>query len=85
MAGDPPRFDSDALYVVVDRVRRKRRIHFRDVAAEAGLSASTLTRIGQGRNPDADNLVRLLAWLGTTDLAPFIAPSVPSTKEPTDQ
>lgn len=67
-----PRVDPDALYVALDRQRRQRRMQWRTVAAESGVSPSTLTRIGQARRPDADGLVRLLAWLGTTDLAPFI-------------
>lgn len=66
-----PTFDPDALYVALDRVRRKRRMQWRQVACEAGVSASTLTRIGQGRTCNADGLVRLLAWLGTTDIGPF--------------
>jgi transcriptional regulator with XRE-family HTH domain len=66
------RFNSDALYVEIDRRRRRRRIRWREVATEAGVSASTLTRLGQGRRPDADGVVRLMIWLGTTDLAPFI-------------
>jgi transcriptional regulator with XRE-family HTH domain len=65
-------FDPDALYVALDRKRREAGIRWRDVAKQAGVSASTLTRIGQFKRPDADGVVRLLAWLGTTDLAPFI-------------
>ncbi|MGC5033057.1 hypothetical protein [Micromonospora sp. DT229] len=68
--------DPDALYVAIDRQRRRRRMQWRTVAAEAGVSASTLTRIGQGHRPDANGLVRLLLWLGTTDLAPFISGAV---------
>ena len=77
-------FDHDALYVAIDRIRRQRRIHFRDIAAEAKVTPSTLTRIGQGSKPDADSLIRLLAWLGTTDLAPFIrrAPEGAPTESP---
>lgn len=65
-------FDPDALYVALDRQRRTRRLTWRGVAAEAGVSPSTLTRVGQFKRPDADGLVRLLAWLGTTDLAPYV-------------
>jgi transcriptional regulator with XRE-family HTH domain len=66
------RFDVEALYTAIDRRRRTHHLHFRDVAAQSGVSPSTLTRLGQGRHPDVDGLVRLLAWLGTTDLAPFL-------------
>jgi hypothetical protein len=77
-----PSLDTEALYTAVDRQRRTRRIYWRDVAAEAGVSASGLTRLGHGHRPDADCLVRLLVWLGTTDLAAFIAQ--PTTEETTD-
>lgn len=69
---DLAHLDPDALYVALDRQRRRRRMQWRTVATEASVSASTLTRIGQGCRPDANGLVRLLAWLGTTDLAPYI-------------
>jgi transcriptional regulator with XRE-family HTH domain len=65
-------FDADALYVALDRKRRAQRLYWRDVAAEAGTSPSTFSRIAQLKKPDADTLVRLLLWLGATDVAPFI-------------
>lgn len=77
---DGAHLDVEALFTAVDRQRRARRIRFRDVADEAGISASTLTRLGYGRRPDVDGLVRLLLWLGTTDVDPFIAqePGMPT-------
>jgi len=71
------RLDVDALYVALDRRRRHSRLKWRDVAAQAGISPSTCTRLGQGRRPDADGLVRILAWLNTTDLAPYITTTPP--------
>jgi hypothetical protein len=67
-----PVFDPDALYVALDRRRRQDKLRWRDVAHQAGVSASTLTRISQLKHPDANSLVRLLSWLGDTDLAPYI-------------
>lgn len=67
-----PSLDVEALYTALDRQRRARHSYWRDVAAEAGISASTFVRLGQGKRPDADGLVRLLAWLGTTDVAPYV-------------
>lgn len=72
------RLDPDALYVALDRKRRTKRMSWRDVAAEVGVSPSTLSRIGQDKRPDADGLVRLLLWLGTTDLGPYIVCGGPS-------
>jgi transcriptional regulator with XRE-family HTH domain len=37
---------------------------WKDVAAEAKVSASTLTRMAQGKRPDVDGLAALLAWSG---------------------
>jgi transcriptional regulator with XRE-family HTH domain len=55
--------DVPALAAAVTSVARHRKISMRDVAAETGLSPSTLTRLTQGQKPDADGLVTLLAWL----------------------
>ena len=55
--------DVQALAAAVETVARHRGISNRDVAAETGLSASTITRLSQGQKPDADGLVTLLAWL----------------------
>lgn len=68
------RLDCEALYTAIDRERRKRRIRgTREVLRQAGIGGpSLLTRLGQGHGPSADNLIRLLTWLGTADLAPFI-------------
>jgi hypothetical protein len=68
------RFDPEALYVAVDRRRRELRISSREVLRQIGEhTPSSLTRIGQGRQPSADLLVRLLHWLGEMDLAPYVA------------
>jgi hypothetical protein len=64
--------DVDELYVALDRQRRTRRMSWRGVAAEAGTSPSTLTRMAYGASPNADALIRLLLWLGTTDVASFV-------------
>lgn len=68
---DRPTLDPDALYVALDRQRRQRRIQWRQIAREAGVSPSTLTRIGQGHMIYADALVRLMAWLGADSIAAF--------------
>lgn len=64
--GDRPAFDADAFYEVLDAERSQRRLTWKDVAAQAGVSASTLTRLGQGRRPDVDSFARLVAWGGFT-------------------
>lgn len=65
--------DVAALTAAVETVTRHRKISMRDVAAETGLSPSTLTRLAQGQKPDADALVTLLAWLNA-EAATFAVP-----------
>lgn len=65
--------DTEALYVAIDRRRRELRITRREVLRQIGeRTPSALTRLGQGGHPSADQLIRLLTWLGETDLKPYI-------------
>ena len=66
-------FDGDALYGALDAVRQARNLTWKQVAAESGVSASTLTRMAQGRRPDLDSLASLSAWSGlqTDDFVRF--------------
>ena len=58
------RFDVAALHAALDSERLSRRLTWKDVAAQSGVSASTLTRLSQGRQPDVNSLAALTAWLG---------------------
>lgn len=58
------RLDTDALHLAIYARMHARNLTSRQVAAQVGVSASTLTRIKHGKCPDADALVSLLAWLG---------------------
>ena len=58
------RFDADGFYSALDAERLSRQYTWRMVAGEAGVSASTLTRMAQGRRPDVDSLAALVAWSG---------------------
>jgi transcriptional regulator with XRE-family HTH domain len=55
-------FDNEAFFAALDAERIGRAMHWKAVAAEAGVSASTLTRIGQGRRPDVDSFAALVSW-----------------------
>jgi transcriptional regulator with XRE-family HTH domain len=71
-----PRLDVEALYVALDRKRRQLRISGAEVLRQSGVgdtSRSTWTRIAHGQGLSADNLVRLLVWLGETDVKAFVA------------
>jgi transcriptional regulator with XRE-family HTH domain len=64
--GDRTAFDADTFYHVLDAERSERGLTWKDVAAQTGVSQSTLTRLGQGRRPDVDSFARLVAWGGFT-------------------
>jgi len=57
-------FDNEAFFAALDAKRSTRRITWKQVAEETGVSASTLTRMAQGRRPDVDGLAALLRWSG---------------------
>jgi transcriptional regulator with XRE-family HTH domain len=57
-------FDADAFYEALDSTRLARKKNWKEVAAAAGISASTLTRMAQGKRPDVDSLAALAAWSG---------------------
>lgn len=64
-----PDFDTAGFYSALDVARERRSLSWRQFAREAGVSPSTLTRVGQGRRPDADSLVRLCSFAGLDPLS----------------
>ena len=64
MLGDDKGFDGDAFYRALQITVTARSKNWKQVAAETGISASTLTRMAQGRRPDAASLAALSAWAG---------------------
>ena len=58
------KFDGDAFYAALDSVREGKGMTWRRVAMDAGVSASTFTRLSQGKRPDVDSLTALCAWAG---------------------
>ncbi len=71
-------FDGDAFYRALEATVTARSKTWKQVAAETGVSASTLTRMSQGRKPDAASLAALSAWAGLNPSdfveAPYKAP-----------
>ena len=57
-------FDGDAFYRSLEATVIGRSKNWKQVAAETGVSTSTLTRMSQGRKPDAASLAALSAWAG---------------------
>lgn len=58
------KFDLNAFFAALDAERQARRFTWKKVAEEAEMSASTLTRISQGKRPDVDTLAALCTWSG---------------------
>ncbi len=57
-------FDAARFYQALDTTREARRLNWKQVAEKSGVSASTLTRLAQGKRPDVDSLSALVAWSG---------------------
>jgi len=62
--GERRTFHAAGFFAALDAEREARGVTWKQVAGETGVSASTLTRIGQGRKPDVDTLAALSAWAG---------------------
>ena len=74
------RFDGGAFFAALDAERQARNCTWKQVAAESGLSASTLSRMSQGKHPDANGLAALASWSGL-DLDRFVR-STAAKEEP---
>ncbi|MFF0793895.1 helix-turn-helix domain-containing protein [Streptomyces spiralis] len=58
------RVNVSALYAALDAARTKKEISWRQLAAEVGVSPSTMTRMANGNRPDVDAFLALVQWLG---------------------
>jgi transcriptional regulator with XRE-family HTH domain len=56
----------ERFYRALDLERASRGMSWREVAARSGVSASTLTRLGQGRDVSLESLVLLARWAGVS-------------------
>ncbi|HYD47268.1 MAG TPA: hypothetical protein VEB21_02915 [Terriglobales bacterium] len=61
---DKEHFDTESFYAALDSVRIAKKLTWKEVATESEVSASTLTRMAQGKRPDVDGLAALLSWSG---------------------
>jgi transcriptional regulator with XRE-family HTH domain len=59
------RIDVAALHAALDAARGSRGdLSWRQLAAEVGVSPSTMTRLANGKRPDVDAFAALVRWLG---------------------
>lgn len=75
-------FDGDKFVAALDSTRRARNMTWRKVADEAKVSASTLTRLSQGKRPDVDSLGALVHWAGLNADAFYTSSSPAPNTEP---
>jgi len=57
-------FDASGFFSALDAQRIAKKLTWKVVANQSGVSASTLTRMAQGKRPDVDSLAALVAWAG---------------------
>lgn len=57
-------FDAQGFYQAIERDVSARKITWRELSIATGVSQTTLTRMGQGRKPDAASMAALSAWAG---------------------
>ena len=72
--------DLEALVDALDAKRRAEDISWREVARQAGVGPSTLTRMQQGKRPDVDTFSALVSWLGAA-AEEFLATGAQAPKE----
>ena len=70
-------FDLGKFHASLNAQREAKGLTWKEVAQQSGVSASTLTRMSQGKRPDVDGLALLLAWSGLDALL-----FVPTANEP---
>ncbi len=56
--------DSEKIFEALDRERRHRKMRRKDVAAELGVAACTVTYWGSGGKLGSDAVLRACVWLG---------------------
>lgn len=71
-------FDADAFFDALESARLTKKMPWKKVADEAGVSASTLTRMAQGKRPDVDTLAALATW-ASLKVDNFILSAEPKT------
>lgn len=79
------KFDNTAFFSALDAQRLSKRMNWKQVSAETGVSASTLTRLAQGKRPDVDGLAALLRWSGLKAESFIGSDDVNSSPEPIAQ
>ena len=73
--------DARALKDSLDQVRMQRKLSWRQLAGEIGVTPSLLSRLRNGYKPDAEGFMTLVRWLGVPAERFLIDDEAP-TKQP---
>ena len=73
--------DAEGFYAALNLTREAKGLSWKEVANKTGVSASTLTRMGQGKRPDIDTLAGLATW-SAIDVPDFYADETKKKKAP---
>lgn len=71
----------EALVAALDSERHVRKLSWRQLAGQAGVSPSTLTRMQQGKSPDVNTFSALTKWLNIPAERFYTAPAAQNTPE----
>ena len=74
--------DGEKLFAALDAQRIAQELTWKQVAGQAGVSPSTLTRMSQGRRPDVDSLAALCSWAGLDTDEYYVVDGRPGVQEP---
>lgn len=82
MADTDKGFHAEVFYDALATTVKTRQQTWKQVSKETGVSPSTLTRMAQGRRPDAGSLAALSAWAGLNPADFVNLHKKPKTAEP---
>ncbi len=85
MSADSKGFDGDSYFRALEAIVVARSLTWKEIAAQTGVSASTLARMAKGRRPDASSLAALSAWAGLNPSDFVRAPYKEQKVEPMEQ
>lgn len=75
-------FDADGFYEALAATVEARKVTWKQVSRETRVSATTLTRMAQGRSPDAASQAALSAWAGLNPADFVKLPAKKAAREP---
>ena len=76
------KIDARSLLGSLDQARQSKEMSWRQLAADAGVTPSLLSRLRNGYKPDADGFMTLVHWLGMPAERFLVDADVGQAKEP---